>query len=61
MIALIFAGIKTGWWNFHTNFIIGAISGLIKLIISIQPSKIIDFLNDVIASFDKGLIYYGEK
>lgn len=33
----------------------------IKLIISIQPSKIIDFLNDVIASFDKGLIYYGEK
>ena len=26
-----FAGIKTGWWNFHTNFIIGAISGLLKI------------------------------
>ncbi|MGX2981640.1 hypothetical protein [Helicobacter sp. 23-1045] len=32
-----------------------------SLIVSIQPNKIMDFLNDLIASFDKDLIYYAEK
>ena len=31
-----------------------------KAIISIHPSKIKEFLNDIIASFDKDLIYYAE-
>ena len=26
-----FANIKTNFWNFHTNFIVGAISGLLKI------------------------------
>lgn len=26
-----FSGIKTEWHNFHTNFIIGAITGLIQI------------------------------
>lgn len=32
-----------------------------SLYIAIEPSKIVDFLNDLIASFDKDLIYYAEK
>ena len=32
-----------------------------NLYIAIEPSKIVDFLNDLIASFDKNLIYYAEK
>lgn len=30
-------------------------------LVSIHPSKIIEFLNDLIASFDKDLIYYAEN
>lgn len=26
-----FSAIKTSFWNFHTNFIVGAISGLLKI------------------------------
>lgn len=32
-----------------------------SIYIAIEPSKIIDFLNDLIASFDKRLITYGEN
>ncbi|MGX2983189.1 hypothetical protein [Helicobacter sp. 23-1045] len=32
-----------------------------NLYIAIEPSKIVDFLNDLIASFDKDLICYAEK